>query len=176
MPLPQNQLAAIPVQASVPLQVYTGPGNFSWASELRHLFSIKFLKILGWPFFKFRQRWFSHSAFLKSCKKLPGFKQLWNTIQKGAYAYNSLFLGLSPFCRHQTDLADITTLALFFGDEFIDGLAETAGKPFIQRLMEDDHQQFYLCKKVYGNKVSLHYRLRLDQLVPPEILDRINKK
>ena len=176
MPLPQNQLAAIPVQAGIPLQVYTGPGSFSWAPELRHLLSIKFLKILGWPFFKFRQRWFTHSAFIKSCKKLPGFKQLWNTIQKGAYAYNSLFLGLSPFCRHQTDLADITTLALFFGDEFIDGLAETAGKPFIRQLLKEHQQLFYLQMKIRTNKASIRYYFDLNELLPAEILRQVNSK
>jgi hypothetical protein len=173
--LRQNQLT-VSWQTSVSLQAYSGSHKFLWTAELRHFLSRKFLKIFWWPLFKFQQRWFTHSPFMISCRQLPEFDKLWSTIQKGAFAYNNLFLELSPFRRHSTDLADITTLALFFGDEFIDGLSETAGKPFIQRLMEDDHQQFYLCKKVYGNKVSLHYRLRLDQLMPPEILDQLNKK
>ena len=175
MPLLQNQLT-VSWQTSVSLHAYSGSHKFLWTAELRHFLSRKFLRIFWWPLFKFQQRWFTHSPFMISCRQMPEFDKLWSTIQKGAFAYNNLFLELSPFRRHSTDLADITTLALFFGDEFIDGLAETAGKPFIQRLMEDDHQQFYLCKKVSGNKVSLHYRLRLDQLMPPEILDRVNKK
>jgi hypothetical protein len=42
--------------------------------------------------------------------------------------------------------------------------------------MKDDNQQFYLHKKVHANKISLHYRLRLDQLVPTEILNQLNEK
>ena len=148
MPLLQNQLT-VSWQTSVSLHAYSGSHKFLWTAELRHFLSRKFLRIFWWPLFKFQQRWFTHSPFMISCRQMPEFDKLWSTIQKGAFAYNNLFLELSPFRRHSTDLADITTLALFFGDEFIDGLAETAGKPFIQRLMEDDHQQFYLCKSFW---------------------------
>jgi hypothetical protein len=163
-------------QDSAPLQVYAGSHRFSWTAELRHILSRKFLKIVWWPLFKLQQRWFTRSGFMRSCREMPEFDRLWRTIQKGAFAYNNLFLGLSPFRRHATDLADITTLALFFGDEFIDGLAETAGKPFVQKLIASDNQQFHLYKRVHGNKVSLHYRFRLDQLLSPEILNQLNEK
>jgi hypothetical protein len=103
----QNQQAFHP-QTSAPLQAYTGSHKFSWATEFRHLLSRRFLKISWWPLFKFQQRWFTHSAFMLSCKRMPEFDKLWNTIQKGAFAYNNLFLGLSPLRRHATDLADIT--------------------------------------------------------------------
>jgi len=175
MPLRQNQ-QAFSRQPSAFLQAYAGSHRFSWTAELRHILSRKFSKILWWPLFRFQQRWFTHSPFMRSCRQMPEFDKLWNTIQKGAFAYNNLFLRLSPFRRHSTDLADITTLALFFGDEFIDGLAETTGKPFIQKLMEDNEQRFYLYKKVSGGKVSLHHHLRLDQLLPQEILDQVNGK
>lgn len=175
MPLPQNQLA-YPVQNYPVLQVYTGSSKFSWGSELRHLVSSKFLNILLWPVFKFHQRWFTHSNFLSSCKKLPGFNQLWNTIQKGAFAYNSLFLGLSPFRRQATDLADITTLTLFFGDEFIDGLAETAGKSVVHQLVKNDPELFYLRKKKEAGKPSLHYQFDVKLLLSQEILSRVNSK
>jgi len=175
MPLRQNQ-PAFSKQAAAPLQAYTGSHRFSWTAELRHILSRKFSKILWWPLFRFQQRWFTHSPFMRSCRQMPEFDKLWNTIQKGAFAYNNLFLNLSPFRRHSTDLADITTLALFFGDEFIDGLAETTGKPFIQKLMEDDGQQFYLHKKTSANKVSLQYRFQLDHLLPSEILNQVNDK
>ncbi len=175
MPLPQNQFA-VPLQPRSHLQVYTGAAKFSWTSELRHLISSRFLNILWWPVFKFHQRWFTHSPFLISCKKLPGFTQLLNTIQKGAFAYNSLFLSLSPLRRQATDLADITTLSLFFGDEFIDGLAETAGKNFIQELINNQPERFYLCKKTEKNKVCLYYQFDVRQLLPEKTLLQVNPK
>jgi len=175
MPLRQNQQAFLRHEPA-PLQVYTGSDRFSWTAELLHILSRKFLKIAWWPLFKFQQRWFTHSHFMRSCREMPEFDNLWRTIQKGAFAYNNLFLELSPFHRHATDLADITTLALFFGDEFIDGLAETTGKPFVEKLIASDNRQFYLYKKANANKVSLHYRFRLDQILPTESLNRLNEK
>src|SRR5262245_3318738 len=108
MPLRQNQLL-VSGKTSVPFHAYTGSHKFSWATEMRHLLSRKLLKIVWWPLFKFQQRWFTDSPFMLSCREMPEFDKLWGTIQKGAFAYNNLFLGLSPFRRHATDLADITT-------------------------------------------------------------------
>ncbi len=171
MPLPQNHLA---VSAPVHLEAYPGLGKFSWSSELRHLTSNKFLNILWWPVFKYNQRWFLRSEAFQSCRKLPGFMDLWNTIQKGAFAYNTLFFGMAPFRRSATDLADITTLALFFGDEFIDGIAETAGKTFIKQLVENDAEIFYLQTKTNGKTIILKYCFDLSSLLPVEVLRQVN--
>ena len=173
MPQPPNYLA-LPV--SLPLQVYPGAGRFSWTSELRHLSSYKVLNITWWPVFKYRQRWFTHSGLFASCKKLPGFTDLWRTIQKGAFAYNTLFFKMSPFHRPATDLADITTLALFFGDEFIDGLSAAAGKPFIRQLLHNDPDLFYLQTKTGSDKPVLHYQFDLSLLLPQEVMQQVNSK
>jgi hypothetical protein len=175
MPLPQNQLN-VSAPGSVTMHAFTGSAKFSWPSELRHFVSYRFLNILWWPIFKLRQRWFSHSPFMMSCKKLPEFAGLWKTIQKGAFAYNSLFLRLSPLRRSSTDLADITTLALFFGDEFIDGLAGAAGKPLICKLAQTDPERFYLRKKITLQAVTLEYLFELDHLLPPDVLRHVNEK
>jgi len=176
LPLPQNNVA-IQAKAYPPLQHYSFDAKFSWSSELRHLFSRKFLNICWWPLFKFYQRRFTRSPLFRSCKKLPEFSDLWKTIQKGSFAYNTLFLGL-PASRHYsaTDLADITTLTLFFGDEFIDGVTSEAGKSFIGQLITSTHDQFYLRKKVSGNTVKLQYRFDLRKLLPPNVLQQVNSK
>ena len=172
MPLPQNEPAFAPAY----LHVYPGKGKFSWSSELRHLGSRKFLSFMWWPVFTFNQRWFTHSDFFLSCRKLPEFMDLWKTIQKGAFAYNTLFFGMNPVRRSSTDLADITTLALFFGDEFIDGIATTAGKPFIQQLVKNDPELFYMQVKVKAGKVILTYKFDLPELLPAEVLEKVNAK
>src|SRR5437868_10773780 len=87
MPLPKNDLL---ISNPVQLQAYPGLGKFSWSSELKHLSSKRFLSILGWPAFQYHQRWFTRSDFFLSCKQLPEFTGLWKTIQKGAFAYNTL--------------------------------------------------------------------------------------
>jgi hypothetical protein len=131
---------------------------------------------MWWPAFTFNQRWFTRSEFFCSCKKLPAFFDLWKTIQKGAFAYNTLFFDLLPLRKSSTDLADITTLALFFGDEFIDGIATAAGKPFIQEMVKNDSELFYMQVKVKAGKVILTYKFDLPALLPPQILSEVNAK
>ncbi|TMI69179.1 MAG: hypothetical protein E6H09_20680 [Bacteroidetes bacterium] len=172
MPLPRNELAYVPPY----LHAYPGGGKFSWSSELQHLTSRKFISILWWPVFTSSQRWFTQSDFFLSCKKLPEFYDLWKTIQKGAFAYNTLFFRMTPLRRSATDLADITTLALFFGDEFIDGIATTAGKPFIRGLVKEDPELFYMQVKIKAGKVILTYRFNLPALVPASVMQEINPK
>jgi hypothetical protein len=172
MPLPQNHLTLNSPVFSQGLQ----EDKFSGTSELRHLFSYKFSNILWWPFFKINQFWFTRSHLFKSCNELPVFPDLWKTIQKGAFAYNSLLLGIKPFRRSHTDLADITTLALFFGDEFIDGLAATAGKHYIYQLVQNDADKFYMLVKMKNDKVRLHYRFDLKHLFSSDVFSQINPK
>jgi hypothetical protein len=175
MPLPRNHLA-IPAAEYPPLQAYPCSNKFSWGAELRHLTSWKVLNIFWWPVFKFHQRWFTQSDFLLSCKKLPGFPKLWKTIQKGSFAYNTLFLGVNPLRRPKTDLADITTLALFFGDEFIDGLCETTGKEYIKVLVEDEPEKFNLKVRTQGGRITLAYCFDLSKVLPSCVMGKMNDK
>ena len=168
---------------SIPLRDFsvsvTGENNtFSWANEFRNFFSPKVLNFLLWPVFKIRQRYFTRSAIFKLCMPLPDFSNLWNTIQKGSFAYNTFFLGIIPLKRSSsdTDLADVTTLTLFFGDEFIDGIRLSAGKDFIIKLLDNDSEKFYLRKKIKSGKVRLEYSFELLKLFPDEILEEINTK
>ena len=175
MHLVQNHLD-LPTTAFPLLQPCAPTRKFSWASELKHLVSRKFLNILWWPAFKFHQRHFTHSALFVSCKDLPGFLDLWRTIQKGSFAYNTLFLKKTPFRKPETELADITTLALFFGDEFIDGIASEAGKPFIRKLVQENPQRFYLQIKMREGKIILKYRFDLKRLLPQSVMQKVNCK
>lgn len=119
-----------------------------------------------------------NSQFFRYCKQLPGFENLWKTIQKGSFAYNTLFLGITPFHRSSapTHLADVTTLALFFGDEFIDGICETAGKPLIRQLVNSGASDFYMRKKIKNNCAELEYLFDLNQMLPAEIMQTVNPK
>lgn len=108
---------------------------------------------------------------------LPGFRGLWQNIQKGSFAYNSLFIGLTPFSNLKPGcIADITTLALFFGDEFIDGVAGKAGKPLMARLLKKNTRDFYLQKKTVNHKIVLCFDFDFEQVIPPEVLDQVNTR
>jgi len=159
-------------------QGYKHPFSFSWANELKNIFSYKFFNFLLWPVFKIRQRHFTKSKIFKLCKPLPGFLDLWKTIQKGSFAYNTLFLGIIPIHRSssRTDLADITTLALFFGDEFIDGIRLSAGKDFFLKLLNNNAEQFYLRKTINDKKVRVEYSFDLLKLLPIDVLEEVNAR
>lgn len=159
-----------------PAPPYVHPEEFSWRSESRYFFSRKMLNICCWPLFQFYQRKFSRSAFMISCKKLPGFSELWEMIQKGSFAYNTLYLGLNPVYRSAADLADITTLALFFGDEFIDGIMATSGKLFMKKLMAENTHRFYLIVKTGSGKIKLQYAFDVNKLIPQAALGHVNEK
>jgi hypothetical protein len=151
--------------------------QFSWREELKELLSSKLLNIVWWPVLKLRQRYFTHSSLVKYCKTLRGFTNLWNTIQKGSFAYNCLFLEIKPYHRSysSTDLADVTTLALFFGDEFIDGVCKAAGKCSMRQLLHHPGR-FYLRKKIEDQKVRLVYRFDLNKLLPPFVMEQTTPK
>lgn len=151
---------------------------FSWKAELKELCSPKFFNITWWPLFKLRQQYFSRSPFMRDCKKLPGFKNLWSTIQKGSYAYNCLFLGMKPYQRNfsSTDLVDITTLALFFGDEFIDGICKAAGKPVMRELLNDNPAAFYLRRTIKNRQVKLVYGFNIKKLLSPSVMEQVTPK
>ena len=168
---------AIPFYVSKPQSGHKHPGKFSWTNELKNIFSFRVLNFLLWPVFIIRQRHFTRSTVFKLCKPLPGFLNLWRTIQKGSFAYNTLFLGIIPIHRSssRTDLADITTLALFFGDEFIDGIRLSAGKDFILQLLNNNAEQFYL-RKTIKKKVSVKYSFELLKLLPEHVLEEVNAK
>ena len=169
---------AIPCYVSKPQQGFKHPFKFSWANELKNIFSYKFFNFLLWPVFKMRQRHFTRSTIFKLCRPLPGFLNLWKTIQRGSFAYNTLFLGIIPVHRSssRTDLADITTLALFFGDEFIDGIRLSAGKDFILRLLNNNAKHFYLRKSIKDKKVRVEYSFELLKLLPTHVLEEVNPK
>ncbi len=151
---------------------------FSWKDEFNELCSLKFFNITWWPLFKLKQQYFSGSPFIRECKKLPGFSNLWNTIQKGSFAYNCLFLGMKPYQRSfsSTDLVDITTLALFFGDEFIDGICKAAGKPVMRELLESHPEGFYLKKKTENDAATLEYAFDMKALLPPSVMQQVTPK
>ncbi|MBK5272046.1 MAG: hypothetical protein JJE22_13630 [Bacteroidia bacterium] len=174
---PQPNKLTITASAYQSLQEYSHGIKFSWKSELRHLLSKKISNIFWWPLFKFRQKRFTRSPIFRSCMILPGFSDLWKTIQKSSFAYNALFLGITPFQHSSsTDIADITTLKLCFGDEFIDGITAQNGKPSILRLIQNDDIKFYLQKKIEADKVTVVDSFDLSRLLSQDTVQQTNEK
>lgn len=176
MPHTKNNPVLAP--ASYPsLQHYTGTGRFSWTAEWKHLLSPNLFKAGWWPLFRISQQRLHRQPVFRDCMRLPGFPDLWKTIQKGSFAYNHLFLGLSPL-RHarRLQVADITTVALFFGDEFIDGVASAAGKKFVKALIGNNPEQFTMRVKKTGTSYRLCYLFDMEKLLPAAVLEQVNEK
>ena len=167
-----------PYYVSKPWYGSKNHSRFSWRHELNNIFSRKFLNILLWPVFIYRQRHFTNSTLFRSCRQLPGFLNLWKTIQKSSFAYNTLFLNVLPFtrCSSCTDIADVTTLGIIFGDELIDGIRVSAGKDFISKLLDDNTNRFCLRKKIRNQVVQLEYSFDIFQLLPRHVMEEINSK
>lgn len=89
-----------------------------------------------------------------------------------------MFLGIKPYQRSlaSTDLADVTTLALFFGDELIDGVCKTAGKEKMRALLNKNPSRFYLKKKVNGKQVKLVYHFNLYNLLHADVMEQTTPK
>ncbi len=155
-----------------------GVPKFSWGIEIRHLLSSNFLSIICWPVFTFKQRHLTESNLLKTCQQLPGFSSLWKTIQKGSFAYNTLLLGIVPLKSNSniTDLADITTLTLFFGDEFIDGVCAAAGKHCIEKMFRANPVDFYVRVKQEGNSITVNVDFERIKKLSPQVFDAVNDK
>ena len=174
--MPLTKLIA-PSPAPSFLQAIHCTKKFSWASELRHLLSTKTLNVCWWPVFMFRQRKLTYSALFRECAELPGFKALWQTIQKGSFAYNRLFLKLPLFRQNkETDIADILTLLLFFGDEFIDGVSCEAGNKFILEILDGKNRKAEMKIKIIDEKPQVYFLFSMEELLPASILEKKNKK
>jgi hypothetical protein len=97
-----------------------------------------------WQPFRSRNDFFTRHTFFKSAFKLPHFNKLWNNICKGSFAYNTFLFRKPAFSKNynNTFLADLTCLALLFGDEFIDGICTEIDKTTVQQLLREKETSF----------------------------------
>jgi hypothetical protein len=152
--------------------------SFSIPTELKHLFSTPIAKLFFYPLHIAKQRFATQSLFFKTCKTMPHFPALWKTIQGGSFAYNTLLLGITPLHKSasKTIIADLTCLAILFGDEFIDGISQTAGKAFVTAIIKDNKEYFYLQYRIENGKAVLYYRFDVRQVIPSAVLEKSNEK
>lgn len=169
---PEPLVITPPVHTS--LISIAGRKKFSWLNECRHLFSRKTLSIFWWPVFKIREQDVLKNEVFKKCNKLPGFRSLWTCIRCGSFAYNSLFLRISPWHRH-TILTDILTVALFFGDEFIDGITEVTGKETMRKILASNGNKVYMKKRKWKGNYVVFFPGIIRQ-IPAEILNTTNSR
>ena len=162
------------------LYVVKDRGEISdWKDEIAHWFAPINFYVYLWQPVRSRNYFFTRHTFFKTAFKLPHFNKLWNNICKGSFAYNTFLFRKPAFSKNynNTFLADLTCLALLFGDEFIDGICTEIGKTTVRHLLKENGNKFYLniIKKENGYP-ELEYSFDLHTLIPESILQAKNEK
>jgi hypothetical protein len=134
--------------------------------------------ILSWPLIRLRNRFLTNHLFFKKAFTLPHFNKLWGNICKGSFAYNTFLFRISTIRKNynNTFLADLTCLALLFGDEFIDGICNEIGKEKIRQLLKENGNTFYLSVNNESAFPELEYSFDLYSLIPERVWELKNEK
>lgn len=152
------------------LYVVKDRGEISdWKDEVAHWFNPINFYVYLWQPVRLRNHFFTRHPFFKTALTLPHFNELWDNICKGSFAYNTFLYRKPAFSKNynNTLLADLTCLALLFGDEFIDGICNETGKVKVQELLKENGNRFYLhINKNEPGYPQLEYSFDLYKLIP----------
>lgn len=149
-----------------------------WKDEVAHWFDPINFYVYLWQPVRLRNRFLTNHPFFKSAFQLPHFYTLWDNICKGSFAYNTFLFRKPAFSRNydNTFLADLTCLALLFGDEFIDGICNEISKEKVQQLLKENGNKFYLNIKHSVAGPELEYSFDLYKLLPDTVWKLKNAK
>ncbi|HET9745767.1 MAG TPA: hypothetical protein VFP97_08645 [Chitinophagaceae bacterium] len=149
-----------------------------WKDEVVHWFDPINFYVYLWQPVRIRNRIFTTHSFFKTAFRLPHFPTLWDNICKGSFAYNTFLFRKPAFSKNynNTFLADLTCLALLFGDEFIDGICQELGKEKVQQVLKENGNEFYLKISENPNGHELEYSFDLYYLLPGTIWKLRNEK
>jgi hypothetical protein len=140
-----------------------------WKDEVIHWFALINFYVYLWQPVRLRNYFLTRHSFFKTAFTLPHFNTLWDNICKGSFAYNTFLFRKPAFSKNykNTFLADLTCLALLFGDEFIDGICNKTGKAKVQQLLKENGNRFYLhINKTENGYPELEYSFDLYDLMP----------
>lgn len=149
------------------------------ANEIAHWFNPLNFYVYLWQPNRLRNYFLTRTPFFRAALQLPHFPQLWENIAKGSFAYNVFLFKKPAFGKNavNTFIADLTCLALLFGDEFIDGLGNELGKCYVRQLLVVNNNRFYLSIKPGKDRYpELEYSFDLFNLLPPQVWEKKNEK
>lgn len=161
------------------LYVVKDRGEISdWKDEIAHWFDPVNFYVYLWQPVRIRNGFLTKHPFFKTAFQLPHFNLLWDNICKGSFAYNTFLFRRPAFSKNynHTFLADLTCLALLFGDEFIDGICNEIGKEKVQHVLIENGNRFYLNMSKGSAYAELEYSFDLYKLLPESIWKIKNEK
>lgn len=150
-----------------------------WKDEITHWFDPINFYVYLWQPVRVKTWYLTRHPCFKAAFGLPHFNTLWDNICKGSFAYNTFLYRKPAFSKNYDNsfLADLTCLALLFGDEFIDGICNETGKATVQQLLKENGNRFYLnIKKTGSGYPELEYSFDLYNLIPNQIWELKNEK
>jgi hypothetical protein len=150
----------------------------SWSAELKHFTKFIGSMLLAFPSGLFMRKLIRRNKQLSFILQFPALLSVRNNIEKGSFAYDTLLFKQSAFqvLQNKSHLANLVCLAILFGDEFIDGLAITAGKQTIRTILQDEKVN---CKLQYHSSINetfLYYAFDIRDILPTSTLHTINEK
>ena len=152
--------------------------NFSWSKELKQfggfLNNIVFSFGAGMVMRKIVRR----NKRLNHILQFKELQQVRSNIEKGSFAYDTLLFGLKPWqvLENKSHLANLVCLAILFGDEFIDGIAQLYGKQEVRAILANPKIDFSLRFKLTEHGAELYYEFDIRELLPDWVLDSVNEK
>ncbi|MFN8250526.1 MAG: hypothetical protein U0V75_01495 [Ferruginibacter sp.] len=152
--------------------------DFSLRSEAARF--IGFSKTMVWAYpLAHLMRWhIRRNKKLRQILQFPELLPVRNNIEKGSFAYDSLLFRLPFFklLQNKSHLANLVCLAILFGDEFIDGIADTYGKENTGRLLKNEGYNFDLLCRETNESFELYYAFDICELLPQDVLHAVNTK
>ena len=161
------------------LYVVKDRGEISdWTDEVAHWFDPINFYVYLWQPVRWRNHFLTKHSFFKTAFQLPHFNTLWDNICKGSFAYNTFLFRKPAFSKNynNTFLADLTCLALLFGDEFIDGVCSEISKEKVRQLLKENGNTFYLSVNDHIDHPQLEYSFDLYKLLPESVWKLKNEK
>ena len=152
--------------------------DYSLRKETSHF--LQFTKTMLWAYpLAHIMRWhIRRNKQLKQILQFPELLPVRNNIEKGSFAYDSLLFKQSFFqlLQNKSHLANLVCLAILFGDEFIDGIADCYGKEKTGNLLKNAQYDFDLQFREKGKSYELYYGFDICELLPADVLQTINPK
>ncbi|MBS1730592.1 MAG: hypothetical protein JSS67_07415 [Bacteroidetes bacterium] len=149
-----------------------------WGTELINFASFFSTMLSAFPLGLLKRNFVRKNKELSFILQFPELKSVRNNIEKGSFAYDTLLFKQPAFrlIYNKSHLANLVCLAILFGDEFIDGLANVCGKQAIQRILQDETIHCDLQFKWVGHQIELYYAFDIREVLNEDDLQSINEK
>lgn len=146
--------------------------------ELCHFFRFTASMMVAFPIGIYMRKKIRKNKRLNHIMQFKELQQVRNNIEKGSFAYDTILFKQSPLqlFKNKGHLANLVCLAILFGDEFIDGVANAYGRENIQKVLSNSDLSYYLHHKKTGNGYELFYEFDICDVLPLQVQESINKK